>query len=72
MMYVDNARVVSKSPRGFARMMDVIIVACQEFGLTVSENKAEAMYSWSDPKTASNALRIGPADPRYKQATEFV
>ena len=37
MLYADDAGVVSTSPRGLARMMDVIVVACQEFGLTVSE-----------------------------------
>ena len=36
MLYADDAGVVSTSPRGLARMMDVIVVACQEFGLTVS------------------------------------
>ena len=37
MLYADDARVVSTSPRGLTRMMGVIVVACQEFGLTVSE-----------------------------------
>ena len=53
-------------------MMDVIVVACQEFGLTVSEKKTEAMHLWSHPSTASNALRIEAAGQRYKQMTEFV
>ena len=34
-LYADDAGVVSGSPRGLTRMMDVIVVACQEFGLTV-------------------------------------
>ena len=54
------------------RMMGVIVVACQEFGLTVSEKKTEAMYLWSHPHTASNALRIEAAGQRYKQTAEFV
>ena len=33
-LYTDDAGVVSTSPRGLARMMDVIVIACQEFGLT--------------------------------------
>ena len=37
MLYADDAGVVSTSPRGLTRMMGVIVVACQEFGLTVSE-----------------------------------
>ena len=37
MLCADDAGVVSTSPRGLTRMMEVIVVACQEFGLTVSE-----------------------------------
>ena len=58
MLYSDDAGVVSTSPRGLARMIDVVVVACQEFGLTVSENKNEAMHLWSNPSIASNVLRI--------------
>ena len=39
MLYADNAGVVSTSPRGLTRMMCVIVVACQELGLTVSEKR---------------------------------
>ena len=72
MLYAADAGGASTSPHGLARMMDVVVVACQEFGLTVSEKKTEAMYLGSDPSTASNALRIEAAGQRYKQATEFV
>ena len=44
MLYADDAGVVSTYPRGLTRMMGVIVVACQEFGLTVSEKKTEAMH----------------------------
>ena len=43
-VYTDDAGVMSTSPRGLTRMMSVIVVACQEFGLTVSEKKTEAMH----------------------------
>ena len=72
MLYADDAGVVSTSPRGLTRMMGVIVVACQEFGLTVSEKKTEAMHLWSHPHTAPNALRIEAAGQQYKQTTEFV
>ena len=49
MLYADDAGVVSTSPRGLTRMMGVIVVTCQEFGLTVSEKKTEAMHLWSHP-----------------------
>ena len=72
MLYADDAGVVSTSPRGLTRMMGVIVVTCQEFGLTVSEKKTEAMHLWSHPHTTSNALRIEAAGQQYKQTTEFV
>ena len=58
MLYADDAGVVSTSPRGLTRMMGVIVVACQEFELTVSEKKTEAMHLWSHPHTASNAREL--------------
>ena len=61
MLYANDAGVVSTSPRGLTRMMGVIVVTCQEFGLIVSEKKTEAMH-----------LRIEAAGQRYKQTTEFV
>ena len=64
MLYADDTGVVSTSPRGLTRMMGVIVVTCQEFGLTVSERKTEAMHLWSHPHTASNALRIEAAGQR--------
>ena len=72
MLYADDAGVVSTSPRALTRMMGVIVVSCQDFGLTVSEEKTEAMHLWSHPHTASNTLRIEAAGQRYKQTTEFV
>ena len=44
MQFADDAGVMSTSPRGLTRMMDVKVVACQEFGLTVSEKNTEAMH----------------------------
>ena len=72
MLYTDDAGVVPTSPRGLTRMMDVIVVACQKFGLTVSEKKTAAMRLWSHPIPALNALRIEAAGQRYKQRIECV
>ena len=72
MLYADDAGVVSTSPRGLTRRMEVIVVACQEFGLTVSEKKTEVMHLWSHSNRASHALRIEAAGQRYKQTTGFV
>ena len=72
MPYADDAGVVSTSSRGLTRMMGVVVVAYQEFELTVSEKKTEAMHLWSHPHTASNALRIEAAGQRYKHTTDFM
>ena len=66
MLYADDAGLVSTSPRRLTRMMDIIDVACKEFGLTVSEKMTEAMHLWSHLSTASNALQIEAAGQRYK------
>ena len=57
MLYAHDAGLVATSSLGLARMVDVIVVACQKFGLTVPEKKTEAAHLWSDPGTTSNALR---------------
>ena len=44
MLHAGDTGVVSTSPPRLAKMMDVIVVACQEFGLTASEKKTEAMH----------------------------
>ena len=37
MLYADDAGVVSRSPEQLRKMMEVIVVVCAAFGLTVSE-----------------------------------
>ena len=66
MLYADDSEAVSTSTRGLTRMIDVIIIAYQEFGLTVSKKKIEAMRLWSHPSTASNTLRLQATWQRYK------
>ena len=44
MLYEDDAGGVSTSPLQLTRMMDVIAVVCQEFGLTVSDKKIQVMH----------------------------
>ena len=43
MFYADDAGVVSRSPEQLRKMMEVIVVVCAVFGLTVSEGKNEIM-----------------------------
>ena len=71
MLYVEDAGVVSTSPRGLARMMSVIVVVYQELELT-ERKRTKAIYLWSNPSTALNALRSEEAGKRYRQITKFV
>ena len=41
MLYADDAGVVSRSPEQLGKMMEVIVVVCAAFDLTVSEAKTE-------------------------------
>ena len=43
MLYADDACIVSRSPQGLAKMMEVIVEVCRAFALTVSANKTETM-----------------------------
>ena len=43
MVYADDAGVVSRSPEQLRKMMEVIVVVCATFELTVSEAKTENM-----------------------------
>ena len=48
--------MVSISSPGLARTTNVIVAACQKFG--VSEKKTEAMHLWFDCSPASNVLLV--------------
>ena len=43
MLYADDACLVSQSPQGLAKMMEVIVEVCRAFALTVSVKKTETM-----------------------------
>ena len=50
MLYADDACIVSRSPQGLAKMMEVIVEVCRAFALTVSAKKTETMCM-SPPRT---------------------
>ena len=39
MLYADDACIVSRSPQGLAKMMEVIVEVCRAFALTVSAKR---------------------------------
>ena len=43
MLYADDACMVSRSPQGLAKMMEVIVEVCRAFALAVSAKKTETM-----------------------------
>ena len=59
-MYAKYARIVSPSPQGLAKMMEVTIGVCRAFVLTVSVTKTETI-SMSTPRQPRMTIRVGAA-----------
>ena len=73
MFSADDARVVSRSPEQLRKMMEVIVVVCAAFGLTVSEAKTEIMCLRAKGMPESTAtFSVEAADQVYNQTNEFV
>ena len=68
MLYGDDACIASRTSSSLEKMMTVIVTACQEFGLTVSEENTEKMLLHSQTET----LVINAAGKTYKQANNLV
>ena len=69
MLYADDAGVVSRSPEQLRKMMEVIVVVCAAFGLTVSEAKTDIMCLRAIGMPESSVEAAGQV---YTQANEFV
>ena len=63
MLYADDC-IVSRSPQGLAKMMEVILEVCRAFGLTVSAKKTEIMCM-PPPRTPRTMVRIEAAGQIY-------
>ena len=70
MLYADDACIVSRSPQGLAKMMEVIVEVCRAFALTISAKKTETM-SMPPPRTPRTMVRVEPAGQTYKQVQSF-
>ena len=70
MLYADDACIVSRSPQGFAKMMEVIVEVCRAFALTVSAKKTETMCM-PPPRTPRTMVQIEAAGQTYKQVQYF-
>lgn len=77
MLYADDAGVVSRSAKGLARIMNIVVEVLREFRLTVSENKTETLFmlvkdKWSPPPPPLQPPPvIEAAGLRYTQAFEL-
>ena len=73
MLYADDAGVVSRSPEQLRKMIELIVVVCAAFGLTVSEAKTEIMCLRTKGMPKSTAtFNVEVAGQVYNQTNEFV
>ena len=70
MPYADDACIVSRSPQGLAKMMEVIVEVCRVFALTVPAKKTETMCM-PPPRTPRTLVQIKAAGQTYKRVQFF-
>ena len=70
MLYADDAFIVSQSPLGLAKMMEVVVEVYQAFALTVSAKKTETMCM-PPRRTPQTMLQVKAAGQTYKQMQSF-
>ena len=71
MLYADDACIVSRSPQGLAKMMEVIVEVCRAFALTVSAKKTDTMCMLP-PRTPRAMVQVEAAGQAYKQVQSFI
>ena len=70
MLYADDACIVSRSPQGLAKIMEVIVEVCPAFALTVLAKKTETMCM-PPPRSPRTMVQIKAAGQTYKQVQSF-
>ena len=70
MLYADDACIVSRSPQGLAKMMEVVVEVCRAFALTVSATKTETMCM-PPPRTPRTMVQVEATGQTYKQVQSF-
>ena len=70
MLYADDARIVSRSPRGLGSMMAVFAEFFGTFDLTISESKTETMYM-PIPRAPAAKIIVNAMGQQYHQITFF-
>ena len=70
MLCADDACIVSRSPQGLVKMMEVVVEVCRAFASTVSAKKTETMCM-PPPRTSRTMVRVEAAGQTYKQVQSF-
>ena len=70
MLYADDACLVSRSPQGLAKMMEVIVEVCRAFALFVSAKKTKTMCM-SPPRTPRTMVQAEATGQTCKQVQSF-
>ena len=70
MLYADDACIVSLSPRGLGRMMEVFVEVFGTFGPTISESKTETMCM-PIPRAPATKIVFNTTRQQYRQTTSF-
>ena len=70
MLYADDACIVSRSPQGLAKMMEIMVEIFRAFALTVSVKKKDTMCMLP-PRTPRTIVRVEAAGKIYKQVQSF-
>ena len=70
MLYADDACVVSRSPQGLAKMMEIIVEVCRACALTVSAKKTGTMCM-PPTRTPRTMVQVEAAGQTYKQVQPF-
>ena len=72
MVYGDDAGIPSKSAKGLAKVMAVIVTVFEAAGLKVSDKKTETMLLRTPEQApGTSPLVINAAGQRYRQTTQF-
>ena len=71
MLYADDACIVSRSPQGLAKMMEVIVEIFRAFALTVSAKKTETMCM-PPLRTPRTMVQVEDAGQISKQVQSFI
>ena len=70
MLCADDACIVSRSPQGLAKMVEVIVEVCRVLALTVSAKTTETMCM-PPPRTPRTTGRVKAARQIYKKVQLF-